>query len=200
MENILKFYLPIYLVLYIGIAFVIPTYRTWKATGINPITFGKTDNAHNYIGFVMKLLIGLLFGAVLFYAFGGKFYPYLLPVWYLQHKIIIIIGIVLIHISLIWIVVAQIQMHNSWRIGIDEENKTELVTTGIFRISRNPIFLGMIISTVGLFLIIPNALTFFLTLTTYFIIQIQIRLEEEFLQKVHGAIYFDYRSKTKRLL
>ena len=32
-----------------------------KQTGINPVTFGKTDNAHDYIGFVMKVLIALLF-------------------------------------------------------------------------------------------------------------------------------------------
>ena len=45
-------------------------------------------------------------------------------------------------------------MSNNWRIGIDEENNTELVTIGIFSISRNPIFFGMIISVFGLFLII----------------------------------------------
>jgi hypothetical protein len=46
----LKIYLPIYLLLYLSVAFVIPTYRTYKKTGINPITFGKADNAHDYIG------------------------------------------------------------------------------------------------------------------------------------------------------
>jgi hypothetical protein len=35
-----------------------------QQTGINPITFGKTDIAHDYIGFVMKVLIALLFVAV----------------------------------------------------------------------------------------------------------------------------------------
>ena len=39
------------------VAFVIPTYRTYKQTGINPITFGKNDNAHDYIGFIMNCLL-----------------------------------------------------------------------------------------------------------------------------------------------
>ena len=91
-------------------------------------------------------------------------------------------------------------MSKSWRIGIDENHKTELVTKGIFGLSRNPIFLGMIFTVFGLFLIIPNALTFFLTLTTYFIIQIQIRLEEEFLEKQHGQNYLSYKSNTNRLI
>jgi len=196
----LKIYLPIYLIMYMLVAFVIPTYRTYKQTGINPITFGKNDNAHDYIGFIMKVLIVLLFIAVLTNSFSEKMYSYLVPIFYLQTQTITIIGLALIHIALIWISIAQFQMSNSWRIGIDEENKTKLVTDGVFSISRNPIFLGMIISVLGLFFILPNALTFFLTITTYIVIQIQIRLEEEFLQKQHAQDYVNYKLKTKRLL
>ncbi|MBK6785589.1 MAG: isoprenylcysteine carboxylmethyltransferase family protein [Saprospiraceae bacterium] len=196
----LKIYLPIYLIMYMLVAFVIPTYRTYKQTGINPITFGKNDNAHDYIGFIMKVLIVLLFVAVLTYSMSEKMYSYLVPISYLQTQILTITGLALIHIALVWISIAQFQMSNSWRIGIDEENKTKLVTDGVFLISRNPIFLGMIISVLGLFFIVPNALTFFLTITTYIIIQIQIRLEEEFLQKQHAQDYVNYKLKTKRLL
>jgi protein-S-isoprenylcysteine O-methyltransferase Ste14 len=196
----LKIYLPIYLILYMLVAFVIPTYRTYKQTGINPITFGKNDNAHDYIGFIMKVLIVLLFVAVLTYSMSEKMYSYLVPISYLQTQILTITGLALIHIALVWISIAQFQMSNSWRIGIDEENKTKLVTDGVFSISRNPIFLGMIISVLGLFFIVPNALTFFLTITTYIVIQIQIRLEEEFLQKQHAQDYVNYKLKTKRLI
>ena len=196
----LKIYLPIYLIMYMLVAFVIPTYRTYKQTGINPITFGKNENAHDYIGFIMKVLIVLLFVAVLTYSMSEKMYSYLVPISYLQTQILTITGLALIHIALVWISIAQFQMSNSWRIGIDEENKTKLVTDGVFLISRNPIFLGMIISVLGLFFIVPNALTFFLTITTYIVIQIQIRLEEEFLQKQHAQDYVNYKLKTRRLL
>ncbi len=50
-------------------------------------------------------------------------------------------------------------MGNSWRIGIDTEHRTELVQRGVFRISRNPIFVGMIVTLLGLFLTIPNVVT-----------------------------------------
>lgn len=196
----LKIYLPLYLLAYILIAFVVPTYRTFKKTGINPITFAKTDNAHDYIGFVMKLLIALLFFAVLCFSFSDKLYYYMILISYLSFSAFKIIGLILIHSSLIWIGIAQYQMSNSWRIGIDEKNKTELVTKGIFSVSRNPIFLGMIISVLGLFLIIPTAISFCLLVTTYFIIQIQIRLEEDFLEKQHSQTYINYKLKTKRLI
>jgi protein-S-isoprenylcysteine O-methyltransferase Ste14 len=197
---ILKIYLPLYLLAYIIIAFVVPTYRTFKKTGINPITFAKTDNAHDYIGFVMKLLIALLFFAVLCFSFSDKLYYYMIPISYLSFSAFKIIGLILIHSSLIWIGIAQYQMSNSWRIGIDEKNKTDLVTKGIFSVSRNPIFLGMIISVLGLFMIVPTALSFCLLITTYFIIQIQIRLEEDFLEKQHSQTYINYKLKTKRLI
>jgi len=136
----LKFYLPLYLVLYITVAFILPSYRTYKQTGINPITFGKTDHAHDYIGFVMKVLITLLFIAEFIYSYSYKFYQYLVPISYLMKDTLVIIGLVCIHLSLLWISVAQDQMSNSWRIGIDENNKTELITKGLFSYSRTRFF------------------------------------------------------------
>jgi protein-S-isoprenylcysteine O-methyltransferase Ste14 len=200
MQHFLKIYLPIYLLLYLLVAFVIPTYRTYKQTGINPITFGKAGNAHDYIGFVMKILIGLLFLSVLLYSFGNRFYFYTSAIVFLENYYLQIVGLIIIHVSLFWIMIAQYQMSTSWRIGIDEVNKTALKTSGIFGISRNPIFVGMMLSVLGVFFILPNALTFFLTLCTYFIIQIQIRLEEAFLEKQHGESYLDYKQKVRRLI
>lgn len=200
MEHFLKIYLPFYLVLYVLVTFVIPTYRTYKQTGINPVTFSNRDNAHDYIGFVMKFLIALLLLSVLLFALGGTLYQYSAPVLFLENDILKITGLFLIHIALVWVIIAQYQMQNSWRIGIDETNKTELRTTGIFGISRNPIFLGMIISVLGLFLLLPNALTFFTTLATYFIIQVQVRLEEDFLERQHPETYPSYKQNVKRFL
>lgn len=200
METFLKIYLPVYLIAYLITAFVWPSYRTWKQTGNNPVTFGKRDNAHDYIGLLMKLLIAGLFAVVLLHSFAPQWMNYLLPVWYIRHFYVQLCGLVLIHVSLIWIAVAQFQMSNSWRIGIDEQHITPLVTHGVFSVSRNPIFLGLIISMAGIFMILPNALTFLLMTGTYFIIQVQIRLEEEYLQQAHGETYTSYLERTRRLI
>jgi protein-S-isoprenylcysteine O-methyltransferase Ste14 len=100
----------------------------------------------------------------------------------------------------VWTVIAQGHMKNSWRIGIDTDTKTELVTSGLFSISRNPIFFGMTLSLFGLFLTTPNALTALFLILGYVLIQIQIRLEEEFLTKEHGQAYIDYKQKVRRLI
>jgi protein-S-isoprenylcysteine O-methyltransferase Ste14 len=148
----------------------------------------------------MKVITALLTVAVMLFSLNAHAYQFLHPFGLLQINGLRYAGLLLIHASLVWIVIAQYNMKQSWRIGIDNENKTALITTGLFRVSRNPVFLGMMVSTVGIFLIIPDAITFFVATTTYIILQIQIRLEEEFLYKKHGAGYQDYTLKVRRLL
>jgi protein-S-isoprenylcysteine O-methyltransferase Ste14 len=200
MNEFIKYYLPVFLIAYLLVTFVLPSMRVYKQTGINPVTFGKSGNAHDYIGTIMKVLTGLLVVAVLLFSFSKEAYSYLNPFVYLQKSWLIYTGLLLIHAALTWIVIAQSHMKQSWRIGVDEKNRTALITTGLFGISRNPVFLGMIISTAGIFLILPNAITFFVTVASYIIIQVQIRLEEEHLQKMHGTVYSQYKQKIRRLI
>jgi protein-S-isoprenylcysteine O-methyltransferase Ste14 len=198
MENLIKYGLFAYLILNFGLTFVLPSYSVWKRTGIFPVTFSDKDTAHDYIGNVFKLLLAVLLVTGAIYAFYGEGVKYLLPIWYLEKPILQIIGWGILSVALVWIAFAQHQMSNSWRIGIDENHKTRLVTEGVFSISRNPIFLGMISTLFGLFLVIPNALTFMILITGFIVVQIQVRLEEEFLLKTHGEDYKIYCSHTKR--
>ena len=50
-------------------------------------------------------------------------------------------------------------MKDSWRAGIPDKDKTELVTTGIYRFSRNPAFFGFDLMYVGVLLLYGNLLT-----------------------------------------
>ena len=193
-------YLFLFLLVYFFFVFFLRSYLLWKRTGINPLTFSKSDDAHGYNGKVFTFISLLEFVVVFIYAFKNEWYQYLLPFWYLEHDYLKYIGWGLLVLSLILVWVAQSQMANSWRIGIDENNKTELVTTGLFSISRNPIFLGIMIANVGLLLIIPNAFTLLIVSLSTVSINTQIRLEEDFLEKSHGAEYADYCTNVRRWL
>ncbi len=192
--------LVVYLIFYFGAAFVLPTYRVWKRTGVNPVTFRGADTAHDYIGKLFKIVMLVLTLAVIIYAFAPNFYPNLLPIVWLENRTVQFVGIGLLVLSLGWTILAQIQMGNSWRIGIDEEKETALVQTGLFRFSRNPIFLGMQITLLGFFLAAPNALTLLILVLGFVLIQIQVRLEEEFLSKTRSENYDAYRRKVRRWL
>jgi len=121
-----------------------------------------------------------------------------LPFWYLENDTLVYIGWALLILSLLFVWFAQSNMRESWRIGIDEENKTELVTNGFFAISRNPIFLGIMIANIGLFLVLPNAFTLLIIALSTVSINTQIRLEEEFLLKEFGEQYSKYKGRVNR--
>jgi len=174
------------------------SYSFRKRTGINPWNLKNTDDAHGLMGSIFGLISLGLFLASLLHLCGMQWYKYLLPIWYLESGFLKMAGWILLHASLIWMIVAQSQMKDSWRIGIDSHNEGKLITKGLFSISRNPIFLGMLISCLGIFLIIPNALTFALGLLSYFSIQIQVRLEEAYLEKSKGDYYKAYCNKVPR--
>lgn len=91
-------------------------------------------------------------------------------------------------------------MGDSWRIGIDQGSETELVQTGLFRFSRNPIFLGIRINLLGFFLVLPNAITLVILVLGDVILQIQVRMEEEFLAQNHGESYEEYKKAVPRWL
>ena len=190
----------LFLLVYFFLVFFLRSYLLWKRTGVNPLTFNKTDDAHGYNGKVFTFISLLEFAVVFIYAFKSDWYQYLLPLWYLEHDYLQYIGWSFLIISLILVWVAQSQMANSWRIGIDEKNKTELVTTGLFSISRNPIFLGVMIANVGLLLIIPNAFTLLIVSLSTTSINTQIRLEEDFLQRNQGKKYQIYLNRVNRWL
>lgn len=194
----MKLFLPIYLLIYFAFAFVLPTYRVWKKTGINPVTFRGADTAHDYIGKLFKIVMLVLTLAVIIYTFAPNFYAYLLPIIWMENSTVQYVGIGLLLASLGWTILAQVQMGNSWRIGIDEEKETALVQAGLFRYSRNPIFLGMQITLLGFFLAMPNALTLLILVLGFALIQIQVRLEEEFLTKMHGAEYEEFSRCVRR--
>ena len=199
-EITLKFFLPIYLLSWFALAFAWRSYLVWKRTGRNPYRLGNTDNAHDFIGVLFRLTMIICASSVLIYSLSSDLYRFLAPIIWLQHPVLVMIGVALLLVSFVWILVAQQQMGDSWRIGIDHELKTLLVRKGVFKFSRNPIFLGMRANLLGLFLILPNAVTLTVLALGDALMQIQVRLEEEYLSRMHGAEYEQYRRQTRRWL
>jgi protein-S-isoprenylcysteine O-methyltransferase Ste14 len=200
MDEFLRLILPIYFLIYFGVAFILKSVIVARRIGKNPLVLPKDDSAFGLIGLYFKLTLFAMFIYVLVFAFFPSCHDNFLTITSLDKLNIKYFGLGLLAISLIWTMIAQGHMKNSWRIGIDTKTKTELVTTGLFKVSRNPIFFGMILSLVGLFLTTPNALTGLFLILGYILIQIQIRHEEEFLIKEHGQNYESYKEKVRRLI
>ncbi|NKY96658.1 methyltransferase family protein [Nocardiopsis alborubida] len=110
-------------------------------------------------------------------------------------------GLGLMLLGLVLVLVSQAAMGTSWRIGVDEDERTELVTRGAFALMRNPVFTGMGILLAGQALIILSAASVAALAVFVAAVQVQVRaIEEPYLLRTHGAAYSGYAARTGRFL
>ena len=192
--------LLIYLVAFFLLAFVIRSVLVYRSTGINPLVLQRTQDAYGYVGMAFKVLMIGCAVVVTLLAFVPHASNWLGVITPLEITFIKGLGWFCLVVSLLWMLIAQAQMGASWRIGIDNANRTELVSKGLFTISRNPIFLATRLALLGFFLVAPNAATLALLAAAEVIIQVQVRLEEKHLLGLHGSAYEQYFSKVPRWL
>lgn len=147
---------------------------------------------------------GALFVAALA---GGELAPLLQltgvlgPVGALDRDAVAAVGIIAASVRIALTVPAQMAMGAAWRIGVDAGERTTLVTDGLFRMVRNPVFTAMILTAVGLALMSPNVVALLAAVVLVAAIELQIRAAEEpYLRQVHGDAYRRYASRVGRLV
>lgn len=112
-----------------------------------------------------------------------------------------VIGIVLAAIGGLAVFGAQLGMGESWRIGVSDEERTDLVTGGWFSICRNPIYTSMLVGWTGIALIVPTWLGFAAVAVIAAGLELQVRfVEEPYLVRIHGEAYRDYASRVGRFV
>jgi protein-S-isoprenylcysteine O-methyltransferase Ste14 len=112
-----------------------------------------------------------------------------------------IVGVVFAIAGIVLTFSAQLAMGDSWRVGVDPEERTELVTGGPFEHVRNPIYSAMMPTVLGLVLMAPSALAIVGFLTLFIGLEMQVRLvEEPYLLQVHGSAYSTYAAEVGRFV
>lgn len=91
-------------------------------------------------------------------------------------------------------------MRDSWRAGIPKKSQTKLVTSGIYKFSRNPAFLGFDLQYTGVLLLYFNPLTVLFSVFAAVMLHLQILQEERYLTGVFGAPYEQYKKQVRRYL
>ena len=113
---------------------------------------------------------------------------------------LVAVGVVLGFVGDILFIVSVVTMKDSWRAGIAENDKTEIITSGIYSISRNPAFLAFDCVYAGLLLIAFNWVLLVFSVFAVTMLHLQILQEEMFLSKTFGAEYEVYKSKVRRYI
>lgn len=110
------------------------------------------------------------------------------------------IGAVLIGAGVTFFALAIISLGTfSLRVGLAQAD-TALRTTGIYRLSRNPMVLGLYLMALGSAITVPNPINWVLVAVALAVHHQIILAEELFLQDRFGERWVSYRSSTRRYL
>jgi len=129
-----------------------------------------------------------------------QFLPDVLIAQIVNNWIVQTVGAVAILAGLLIFCLALISFKSSWRVGIDTTAPGDLITTGVFSISRNPIFFAMDLYFLGTFLIYSNLFFLLSFVCMVFGFEFQIRQEEIFLSKRYGDSYQQYMEQVSRYI
>src|SRR5271165_1533300 len=146
------------------------------------------------VGFVVALVVAVVGPAL---QLSGVITP--LPV--LNADWIQITGIALALLGIALTVWAQLDMGDSWRVGVDENETTALVHTGMFGWVRNPIYTAMLTFDLGIALLTQNFVTIAGLALAVTALELQVRrVEEPYLLGRHGAAYRSYTASVGRFI
>lgn len=189
------------LVLYLAFLAIAFGYRTWRqlratgTTGYHGISGTPRDPAWwGGVLFVAALACGLA-------GPGLQLLDVLSPLAVLDVVGLRGIGAALAVLGIGLTLAAQIAMGTAWRVGIDADERTELVTHGPFGLARNPVFTAMIVCAAGLALLAPNVVSLAGLVLLVTAIELQVRCAEEpYLVATHGDAYASYAARVGRFV
>lgn len=164
-----------------------------KKKGIRTDQLGKgKEGFHKFIEIILKITTYILpiiqIVSILFYHRAS-------------YSTLRISGVIIELFGVIVFVISVMEMKDNWRAGVQREDKTKLVTTRIYSISRNPAFLGFDLMYIGILLTFFNLFLLFATVFAVCLFHMQIvTVEEAFLVETFGKEYLEYKNKVCRYL
>jgi protein-S-isoprenylcysteine O-methyltransferase Ste14 len=111
-----------------------------------------------------------------------------------------IVGVAAAFLGVCFFVNAVIVMRDSWRAGVEADQNTRIVTAGVYRISRNPAFVGFDLMYLGTALAFSNLAAILGAVFVIWMLHLQILQEEKLLPEIFGQEYLDYCKRTRRYL
>ena len=184
-----KYVGPLTIVLMLGM--VLARVFILKAHGIEAMRFGETDKTDFLIPPFALFYFYIVFAA----AFG---WPTVAHRPLFQSDVAAWAGVLCCAAGLILLLWSLVSFGRSFRIGIDADRPDELITSGIFAYSRNPIYVAFLVILAGQFLLFPNPITLIAVIAAAGLFHRQVLREEEYLQDHYGRKFAEYRARVRR--
>ena len=110
------------------------------------------------------------------------------------------LGLLFLFFNLIISSLSLLHLRDSWRVGVIDDQKTNLIVSGIYRFSRNPYFLSYFFMLAAYSIIQQNLILFGIAALCVMLVHQMILKEEKHLLSVHGQDYMDYKRKVPRYI
>jgi len=167
-----------------------------KKKGIKTFHFGEMDKKD----FLILPFVLLFFYMILANTFDLPRFGAVLTSNETSSAIAAWIGAVLCLLAIVLFLWGLVSFGKSFRVGIDTNKPGNLVTSGAFSISRNPLYVAFFMILAGIFLIFPTWLFFAYFIAGLWVIDRQVCLEENSLRDIYGKEYNDYCNKVRRYI
>jgi protein-S-isoprenylcysteine O-methyltransferase Ste14 len=164
-----------------------------RRRGIQAMNFGKIDKTD----FLIPPFALFYFYLVLAAAFH---LPSVSTQVFFHSEMISWMGVLFCLVGLLLLLWSLVSFGQSFRVGIDIEHPDNLITSGVFAFSRNPIYVAFACILLGQFLIFPNWILLVYTVAGIWLFHRQVLREEEFLKKHYGREYLEYCNRVRRYL
>ncbi|HJU61230.1 MAG TPA: isoprenylcysteine carboxylmethyltransferase family protein [Candidatus Binatia bacterium] len=168
---------------------------------INPIAIGRGKRGFQLV-FELYAFVGLAIWMVevILYSVNSRFrvFPSPLDTQLIDSTAARVTGVILVSFGFVILIWAFISFGVSWRVGFDVKTPGELVTTGMFAVSRNPIYIFLNLWFVGVFLMNGTLIFLIFALLAIVHLHYQILREEKFLAELYGQRYKNYCARTGR--
>src|SRR3989344_2493318 len=149
--NLILLYSLIFFVIYI----IGKSVYFYKKEKINPAAFLATGNQKEKILWSSLSILLLLFGIlIILNALNANIGGQILQ----ENEIMSILGVLSLLAGVFVMALAQYQMGTDWRMGNDEKGNIHLVKKGIFKRSRNPIYLSIMLLSLGVVILLNNVI------------------------------------------
>jgi protein-S-isoprenylcysteine O-methyltransferase Ste14 len=140
-----------------------------------------------------KLAMGISWGFLVVQAAGIQLTPLPIPAA-LEY-----VSAVLLLLGIAFVIPAFLHLASDSRFGVSDDSGA-LRTTGIYRVSRNPMYLGFYLVTLASLMSVPHPVSIGCALVGVYVHHRVVLAEERFLQKKHGASYEAYRNRVRRYI
>lgn len=158
----------------------------------NQLGVGEKAKRTRYIEGILRIITTLIVIVIIVSTYLNTSFTRNMGVRYL--------GILLIGIGTVVFITAMLTMRDSWRAGIPQGEKLQIITKGIYRFSRNPAFLGFDLTYIGATIAFGNVVLLLFSIVAIVMMHLQIIEEERYMETTFGREYLTYKNRVGRYL